>query len=278
MDESATCRAPPPSTPEVGAEDGSAMTDVQHSPADDTATIRFARVDPEPTPGPTPVAEREPEPPTALVRGGGLVKGALALAGALVVAHFVALAVLGSGAAIPQAIRLGGELNIATWFSSALHLANAGLLALVAATAPRRERARWILLAVAVAVVSMDEVSANHEQVGHLLHTRFGTSGFLTYAWIVPAMILVAVVAVVCGRTVLRRPGGRIVALAAAVFVAGAVGVEAVEGWWFDSTGTADDVVHVALSGIEEAMEMLGLILALTGLLRIARGTGLRLV
>lgn len=242
---------------------------------DDPATQQFARIEP------APAAEvpAQGAPFLALVRGTAVLRVVLAIAAVLVMAHFAALAIgVGRpGFEIPQAIRLGGELNIGTWFSSALHLVNAGLLALLAANSVRAERVRWILLGLAVLVVSMDEVSANHEQVGYVLHTALGTGGFLTYAWIIPAAVLVAVVAAVCGPMVLRRPGGRLVAVAAAVFVAGAIGVEAIEGWWFDATGNADDVVHVALSGVEEGLEMLGLIVAMAGLLRMAGGCGLRL-
>ncbi|MDN5916171.1 MAG: hypothetical protein L0I76_13895 [Pseudonocardia sp.] len=241
---------------------------------DDPVTQQIARVGTDPEP---PFPEHVPH--LALVRGNTVLRVALGVAAVLVIAHFAALAIgYGRpGFEIPKAIRLGGELNIATWFSSALHLVNAGLLALLAANSVRRERLRWIVLSLAVLVVSMDEVSANHEQVGYILHTTLGTSGFLTYAWIIPAVVLVAVVAVLCGPMVLRRPGGRLVAIAAVIFVGGAVGVEAIEGWWFDATGQTDDLAYLVLSGLEEATEMLGLIVATAGLLRMVGGSGLRL-
>lgn len=269
---------------------------------DDPVTEKFPRVEevPEPVapiapvePGEPvepvqpvePVAARAPvaapAPPDLVLLGGtGAVRVALGFAGVLILAHFVALAVgIGRpGFEIPQAIRLGAGANIATWFGSALHLVNAGLLALIAATSLRRERVRWALLSAVVLVVSVDEVSANHEQVGYDLHTMLGTSGALTHAWIIPAVVLVAAVAALCGRMVLSRPGGRLVALAAAIFVVGALGVEAVEGWWFGATGAADDPVHLVLGGLEEAMEMIGVIVAMAGLLRMAGGSGLRLV
>lgn len=246
-----------------------------HTADEDPVTQGFIRVEV----AEEPVVVPDPAPHLTLVRGSTVLRVALVVAAALVLAHFSALAIgYGRpGFEIPQAIRLGGELTIATWFSSALHLLNAGLLALIAAHSVRRERLRWAALALAVLAVSVDEVSANHEQVGYILHTTFGTGGFLTYAWIVPATALVAAVAVWCGPMVLRRPGGRLVAVAALVFVGGAVGVEAVEGWWFDATGRSDDLVYLVLGGVEEAMEMLGVIVATAGLLRMAGGCGLRL-
>ncbi|MET0190728.1 MAG: hypothetical protein ABW212_17130 [Pseudonocardia sediminis] len=251
---------------------------------DDPATQKIARVEAAPAHAPAAAvapggAVPDAAPHLSLVRGNSILRVALGIAAVLVIAHFTAMAIgYGTpGFEIPQAIRLGGELNIATWFSSALHLVNAGLLALIAANSVRKERLRWTVLALAVLVVSMDEVSANHEQVGYILHNVLGTSGFLTYAWIIPAMVLVAAVALWCGPMVLRRPGGRLIALAALVFVGGAVGMEAVEGWWFDATGQTDDLVYLVLGGLEEAMEMLGIIIATAGLLRMAGGSGLRL-
>ncbi|MEQ3552089.1 hypothetical protein WIS52_16570 [Pseudonocardia nematodicida] len=242
-----------------------------------------------PTPGagtPAPV-EPSPEPAApaaaphlALLRPSGIVTTAAAVVTVLAVAHFAA-AVYGIGRPgfqIPEAIRLGAELNVSTWFSSALHLVNAGLLALIAANSVRRERWRWILLSICCAVVAMDETAANHEQVGWIIHTTFGTSGLLTYAWIIPAVFLVAVVALLCAPMLLRRPGGLIVAAGATLFVFGAVGLEAVGGAMFDASGgdgTAFD--YVLVSGAEETLEMVGLVVAMAGLLRMAGGAGLRI-
>ena len=159
-----------------------------------------------------------------MLRRGPVVGTAAAIVTVLALAHYGA-AVYGIGRPgfeIPAPIRLGTELNISTWFSSAMHLTNAALLALIAANSVRRERWRWILLSLSCAVVAMDETAANHEQVGWIIHTTFGTSGFLTYAWIIPAVAVVAVVAALSLPMVLRRPGAWLVVAGAAVFLLGA--------------------------------------------------------
>ncbi|MEJ8279667.1 hypothetical protein [Pseudonocardia spirodelae] len=232
---------------------------------------------PEPSPEPQPAAPGAPH--LALVRRGPVVGTAAAIVALLALAHYGA-AVYGIGRPgfqIPAPIRLGTELNISTWFSSVLHLVNAGLLALVAVNSVRRERWRWVLLAVSCAVVSMDEVAANHEQVGWIIHTTFRTTGFLTYAWIIPAAALVVVVAALCLPMLLRRPGGYLVIAGAAVFLFGAVGLESVGGAVFEQTGDVQSFGYNVLAGTEETCEMAGLVIAMAGLLRTAGGSGLRM-
>ncbi|MBN9736888.1 MULTISPECIES: hypothetical protein [unclassified Pseudonocardia] len=230
----------------------------------------------EPSPAPEAPAAA---PHLALLRPSSVVKVAGGLTAVLVFAHFAA-AVYGIGRPgfeIPAAIRLGNELNISTWLSSAMHLVNAGILALIAANSVRRERWKWILLSVCCAVVAMDETAANHEQVGWIIHTTFGTSGFLTYAWIIPAVVAVAVVAALCLPMILRRPGAWIVIAGAALFLFGSVGLESAGGALFEQTGDVQAFGYSVLAGAEESCEMFGLVIAMAGLMRMAGGSGLRI-
>ncbi|MFP5071879.1 hypothetical protein ACLFMI_19725 [Pseudonocardia nantongensis] len=233
----------------------------------------------EPSPALTSTAPAEGPPHLALLRGSRVVTVAGTVVALLALAHFGA-AVYGIGKPefeIPAAIRLGNELNVSTWFSSAMHLVNAGALALIAANSVRRERWKWVLLSLCCAVVAMDETAANHEQVGWIIHTTFGTSGFLTYAWIIPAVLLVAVVAALCAPMILRRPGGWLVAAGAALFLLGSVGLESAGGAVFEQTGDVQAFGYNVLAGAEETLEMAGLVVAMAGLLRMAGGCGLRL-
>lgn len=256
---------------------------------DDPATEVIPRVEQSEPPSAAAPAPVEPSPaaevPTgaphlALLRPSSVVKVAGGFTAVLVLAHFAA-AVYGIGRPgfeIPAAIRLGNELNISTWLSSAMHLTNAAILALIAANSVRRERWKWILLSVACAVVGMDETAANHEHVGWIIHTTFGTSGFLTYAWIIPAVIAVAVVAALCLPMILRRPGAYIVVAGAGLFVLGAVGLESIGGAVFEQNGgDVNAFGYSALAGTEESFEMIGLVIAMAGLMRMAGGSGLRI-
>lgn len=126
--------------------------------------------------------------------------------------------------------------------------------------------------------VSVDEVSGFHEDLSWVMHNSLHTSGLLTYAWVVPAMLFVVAVGLLCVKMILARPGGLLVLLGGVVFVAGAAGVEMFEGAWTSATGETTDAVFLLLNGVEETMEMVGAIITMAGLLRMASGTGLRLV
>jgi hypothetical protein len=228
----------------------------------------------------TAAAGQEEQPPLVL-RGRTFLRGLLVVTLLLAVAHFAAVgavwALPSANLHVPDAVKLNAESTVATWFSSALHLVNGLVLAVLAAGATRRERWRWIVLAAMVVAVSMDEVSGFHEDVSWLMHTHLNTTGVLTYAWVIPAGAICAVVAVACTRMVLCRPGGVVVILGAAVFLFGAVVMEVVEGWWIGgSGGTTEDAGFLILNGIEETMEMLGAIITMSGLFRMASGVQLR--
>jgi len=229
----------------------------------------------------TAVAAVAAGPPTVVLRGGPLVVGALAVAALLAALHFGSVALAygfpSTGFHVPEALKLNNEATVATWFSSFVDFVNAALLAVITAGAPRRERWRWAVTTLAVLGVSVDEVSGFHEDLSWVLHTTMHTTGLLTYAWVVPAALFVAAVGLLCVRMILARPGGLLVLLGGVVFVAGAAGVEVFEGWWVGATGETTDAVFLLLNGIEETMEMLGAIVTMAGLLRMAAGSGVRL-
>jgi hypothetical protein len=206
----------------------------------------------------------------------------LAVALTLAALHFGAVAIAygfpASGFRVPEAVKLNNEATVATWFSSAVDLINAVLLAVLAAAAPARERWRWIVTTLAVLGVSVDEVSSFHEDLSWVLHSSLHTSGLLTYAWVVPAMVFVGAVGLLCVRMIIARPGGLLVLLGGVVFVAGAAGVEVFEGSFASATGESNGAVFLLLNGLEETMEMIGAIITMAGLLRMAAGSDVRLV
>lgn len=212
-----------------------------------------------------------------------LVIGALVVALTLAALHFGAVAIAsglpGSGFRVPDAVKLGNETTVATWFSSVLDLINAALLAVLATTAPAQERWRWVVTTLAVLAVSFDEVSGFHEDLSGILHNALHTTGVLTDAWVLPALLVAFVVGLLCATIIIPRPGGRAVLAGGLVYVAGAAGVGVFEGWWSDATGLGgDDLVFSSLDGLGETTEMIGAIIAMGGLLRMASGTGLRVL
>lgn len=166
---------------------------------------------------------------------------------------------------------LDAEMNVPTWFSSAL-LALCGLLTLRVAARENAPgwRRKWRFLAGAFFICSIDEIAAMHEMlvdpVRSLLHTR----GLLHFAWVVPGILLVAFLAVFLAPLFLRLPPSvkRTFFFAAAVFLGGAIGLEMAGGAYVAVHGP-DHFAYSLLAHIEELLELLGPILFVKGAMQL---------
>ena len=192
-------------------------------------------------------------------------RAAAALVGLLAAGHALTLVLpdrLGAGEQWGPAsfLDLANEQSLGTWFTSVLHLSCA-LLALGGALLARRDGSRWarnwVLLAVAFLAMSIDEVAALHDRVMAPLQYALGTSGLLLYAWIIPAAIA-GVVFLVLQLGFLRHLGrvtGLRLLLAGGVFVAGALGLEMVEGV-LATGGASESTAYTLLVLVEETLEV----------------------
>lgn len=163
------------------------------------------------------------------------------------------------------------EGNVTTYFSALLLLSAAGLLAWIGWREREREgrfAAHWLGLSVIFAYLSIDEAAALHEKAIIPVRELLDTSGVLYFAWIIPAGVLLVVLAVLYLRFYLELPGRsrRLFGLAALLFVGGAVGMEMLGGMHYEQYGD-QTVVYSTLTTIEEAMEMAGIIVLIHGLL-----------
>lgn len=163
------------------------------------------------------------------------------------------------------------EGNVTTYFSALLLLSAAGLLAWIG----WRERERggrfathWLGLAAIFVYLSIDDAAALHEKAIIPVRQLLDTGGVLYFAWIIPAGILLAVLAVLYLRFYLELPGRsrRLFGFAALLFVGGAVGMEMLGGMHYEQHGD-QTVVYSTLTTIEETMEMAGIIVFIHGLL-----------
>jgi hypothetical protein len=172
---------------------------------------------------------------------------------------------------------LNSESSLPTWFSISLLSSAALLTAVIAAAAwSRRERFRWhwTLLAVLIVGFSVDEGAQIHDTPdGVPLRDIVGTSGVLYYAWVVPALISAVIVGLVFARFLFALPpqAKLFFILSAATFMAGAVGLEMVSGWYAERH-PGPSLGYATLSSLEEFLEMCGVILLITGLLHYAAG------
>jgi hypothetical protein len=162
------------------------------------------------------------------------------------------------------------EANVPTWYSSSVLLVCSGLLALIAYSTRRahgRFARHWAMLAVIFLALSVDEEAALHEGAIRLRET-FRVGGVFYYAWVIPGLIFVTVVAVAFLRFVLSLPRRtRVLFIAsAAVFVSGALGFEMIGGARAEIYGK-DNLVQDLLTTVEELFEMAGAALFVYALL-----------
>jgi len=175
------------------------------------------------------------------------------------------------------AVDVDAEGNIPTWYSSAALLACSILLGAITARV-HRERGRyvdhWAWLAAIFTFLSIDELAQLHEHLGHL-HETWHTSGLFYFAWVIPAMAFVAAIGLAYAKFLAHLPPAtrRRFVIAAIVYVAGAVGVEALGGWRAESHGM-NNMTHSCIATVEEVMEMAGVAMFLVALLRILTREG----
>ncbi|WP_176611629.1 hypothetical protein [Actinomadura sp. WMMB 499] len=170
---------------------------------------------------------------------------------------------------------IGSESNLATWWNSLLLLAVAGTALLAALLTERGAAGRgpgrttWLALAAVTAWLSIDETVQVHERltgVGKAWADGLGMS-VPTYAWVLPgaAMALAGVLAAVLWARGLPRDQRLGLLGALAVYITGALVVEAFNGW-VNRRG-AEEIYAIGTT-IEEGMEMGACLLALAVLAR----------
>ena len=163
-----------------------------------------------------------------------------------------------------------GEMNVPTFFSTLLLTSSAALLWLYGCScASGGQRALpWYCLSAIFLFLAVDEFSHIHEMLIEPTRERFGTSGLLYFAWTIPYGIGVALVGVCVAPSVWRLPAKfrTLFIIAGAVYLAGAIGCEMIGGAYYEQT-KAPDPLYETFTGIEESLEMSGVILLIYGLL-----------
>jgi hypothetical protein len=164
-----------------------------------------------------------------------------------------------------------GEGNVPAWYSASLLLVSSGLLAVIALAQKHLRRGQvlhWVVLSLIFAFLSIDETVQLHELSIRPLQDMFGATGFLYYAWIVPAGVCVALLAVAYLRFMVRLPSRtrRLFLLAGAIYVGGAIGVEALSGQQASLHGEHNLTYHLIITA-EELFEMTGIVIFIYALL-----------
>ena len=177
-----------------------------------------------------------------------------------------------------QEFSLDREANVPSWFSSALLLTAAAVVALVALDALARKSRwgrHWAGLSVVYVVLSMDETSEIHERIGSWLRAHLKLHGPLHYAGVVPMLAFAVFVGVTYVRFLRALPRDTLLGIlvAAAFYIEGAAGVEAASGWWAQGHGSKSTAL-LLVSTVEENLEMFGTLLFILVVLAYFARTG----
>jgi hypothetical protein len=164
-----------------------------------------------------------------------------------------------------------GEGNIPAWYSASLLIFCALLLAILAVAEKRhqgRHVAHWLCLSLIFVFLSLDESAQLHELSIIPLRDLFGATGFLHYTWIVPAAICVAVLVIAYLGFLAKLPPRtrRLFLVAGVVYVAGAIGVEAISGKHASVHGR-HNLTYQLIITLEELLEMAGAVVFIYALL-----------
>lgn len=164
------------------------------------------------------------------------------------------------------------EGNIPTWYTVLLLLIAALLSLLIAAYTIQRQlrwRLHWVGLMLVFLYLSLDEAAAIHETFTTPLREAFHTTGYLFFAWMFVGIPVAIVIALLFLPFVWNMPMKirMVFFLAGLVFLLGAVGVESIGAkLWYETDGLVTPL-YTAVGGVEEFLEMFGIILAIYGLL-----------
>ncbi len=169
-------------------------------------------------------------------------------------------------------VNLDREWNLPTLLKSGLWLLNAGLVLLIALRAPRRgggDRRRWQVLGAIFAYLAFDELLQFHEQLSTPVRALTGVDGVLHFAWVLPVAALLVLLAVIFARLFFALPSRfrRRFALAAAIYVGGAMGFELIGGRLRTLFGEGS-YAYILGTQIEETLQLGGELLLLATLLR----------
>ncbi len=167
---------------------------------------------------------------------------------------------------------LDAERNFPTFFSSLIMVAASALLAIITYLQPKKLsyfKFCWATLAFGFMLMAADEFIGFHEQLSGITKREFGLggSGFLHFAWVIPAIIIISILGMFFLKFLIRLDSNTRTGflLAGGVFLSGAIGMEMVDGRYYDLHG--DTLLYNLMSTIEESLEFFGVILFIDRLL-----------
>ncbi len=172
-----------------------------------------------------------------------------------------------------NALNVDRERSIPTWFSSMI-LSLSGLISASIGFIHLRLKIRrgfhWISIGIIFFYISLDESLAIHEVAILPLRETTQAGGIFYYAWIIPALPILVILAIVYKRFIFDLPAmtRKLLLISASVYFGGAIGMEMVGGYYIDSNNEEMDFIYSVIVTVEEFMELMGASIYIYALLR----------
>ena len=160
---------------------------------------------------------------------------------------------------------------MSTWFSGTMWLVAALCAALIAQGERRGGGAwtlHWVTFAALLGLMSIDEAASLHELLSKPIRGWLDIGGLFYYAWILPAMLVLVILALLSRRFLAAQPNHlrRRLLLGFGLLVSGAIGVEMFAGVVDEAQGV-QHFGYALLVLAEETLEMAGSVTILHALL-----------
>ena len=160
------------------------------------------------------------------------------------------------------------EGNLPTFYSSTVLMLCGILLGLIAVVLFQMNERGWLYwagLSLLFLFVSVDESISIHEQLIRPLREAFDLSGIFYFAWVIPYMLILLILAAIYFRFLVRlpQPTRKLFVLAAIIFLSGALGCELIGGYYFELVQEKLTLIYALITTTEELLEMVGVLVFL---------------
>jgi hypothetical protein len=192
---------------------------------------------------------------------------------------------LDSQLGLVRLFNLEGENNLPAWYSSFALLLSSVLLGIIGLHRKREKNAyrwHWLALALVFLGLSVDEGASIHEKmVDPLIHRWLNAIGYLDSAllvigtaWVLAGVLFAVIVFLAFWRFLQHLPLATkaLFLIAGALYIAGAIGLEAVGGQYIAHHGgraasSAPLLTYSMMVAIEEGLEMFGVVVFIHALM-----------
>jgi len=171
-----------------------------------------------------------------------------------------------------EKFNVDSESNIPTYFSSLMLLMISVFLGIIALFKNKTKDPfviHWTLLSIIFFFMSLDEVAGFHEALSGFLETRWETSGYFNYPWVIPAMLFVLVFIIFFFKFWRNLPQKTrlLFLISGALYISGVIGIELISGKYAELHGEQNLIYNMIIM-IEEFLEMAGCLCFIYTLLR----------